>query len=285
MTGFGRGIAHQGAMRATVDVRAVNHRFLDLKLRGTPLGPAVEEAVTARVRTAIERGAVTVAVHVERDGAPAQMTIDRAAADAAFASLSALASRLGLPGPDLALVLAQPGVVVSATSAEEDPPVLAALDPALAQLVDMRQVEGRALASELAQRLDDIATLRSQVATIAADVPRQLTQRLTTRLERLLDGHDAQAIDPLRLAQEVALLADRSDVTEELVRLSSHLEQARTLIGGTGAVGRRLDFLVQEIGRELNTIGSKSTVADITTAVVSAKAALEKVREQVQNVE
>jgi len=272
MTGFGRGIAEQAGLRATVDIRSVNHRFLDLKLRGTAIAPALEEAVTTRVRAALERGAVAVSINVARVSreAAAGQAIDPVAAAAAHAQLSELAARLGLPGPDLALVLAQPGVVTTAERTEEEPPVLPALDAALAQLDRMRTTEGAALAA--------------QIASLAAAVPHQLTKRLQERISRLLDGHDT-SLDPGRLAQEVALLADRSDITEELVRLASHLDQVRALVAGTASAGRRLDFLVQEIGRELNTIGSKSTITEISAAIVDGKAVLEKVREQVQNVE
>ena len=288
MTGFGRGIAEQAGLRATVDIRSVNHRFLDLKLRGAAIAPALEEALTTRVRAALERGSVAVAINVTRiarDGAATSSAIDPVAAAAAHAQLSALAAQLGLPGPDLALVLAQPGVISAAERTEEDPPVLAALDAALAQLDRMRTFEGAALATELTARFDELTALRAQIATLAAGVPHQLTKRLQERISRLLDGHETTNVDPARLAQEVALLADRSDVTEELVRLASHLDQARSLIAGTASAGRRLDFLVQEIGRELNTIGSKSTITEISAAIVDGKAVLEKVREQVQNVE
>ena len=287
MTGFGRGIAELGGLRATVDVRAVNHRFLDLKLRGATIAPALEEAVTTRVRAALERGSVVVAINVTRvaGDAASGSAIDPVAAAAAHAQLAALAAQLGLPGPDLALVLAQPGVVGTAERTEAEPPVVPALDAALVQLDRMRTAEGTALAIELTARFDELTALRAQIATLAAAVPHQLTKRLQERISRLLDGHDTTHVDPARLAQEVALLADRSDVTEELVRLASHLDQARSLIAGTASAGRRLDFLVQEIGRELNTIGSKSTITEISAAIVDGKAVLEKVREQVQNVE
>ena len=287
MTGFGRGIAEQAGLRATVDIRSVNHRFLDLKLRGAAIPPALEEVLTARVRAALERGSVAVAINVtriSRDGAALGQAIDPVAAAAAHAQLAALAAQLGLPGPDLALVLAQPGVISTAERTEEDPPVLPALDAALAQLDRMRTTEGAALAADLTARFDEMTALRTQIATLAAAVPHQLTKRLQERISRLLDGHET-SVDPARLAQEVALLADRSDITEELVRLASHLDQARSLIASTASAGRRLDFLVQEIGRELNTIGSKSTVTEISAAIVDGKAVLEKVREQVQNVE
>jgi uncharacterized protein (TIGR00255 family) len=291
MTGFGRGVAEHGRTRATVDVRAVNHRFLDLKLRGT-LAPALEDAIGTRVRSAIERGAVTVSVHLTREAGGGATRIDQAAARAAHEQLTELARVLGTQGPDLALVLAQPGVVITADEDPRDdsdtPAVLAALDAALKQLTGMREGEGQALARELIARLDELTALRATLGKLSADVPERVQKRLQQRLERLLqddDKTDAAGLDPSRLAQEVALLADRADVTEELVRLASHLEQARLLVAGSAAAGRRLDFLVQEIGRELNTIGSKSAVTEISSAIVEAKAVLEKVREQVQNVE
>lgn len=295
MTGFGRGVAEQGGTRATVDVRAVNHRFLDLKLRGA-LAPALEDAIGTRVRGAIERGSVTVSVHLARATGGAAMRIDADAARAAHQQLAELARTLGVPGPDLALVLAQPGVVVAAEEEPREdadtPAVLAALDAALVQLAGMRDGEGQALAKELLARLDELSALRATLERLAADVPERLQRRLQQRLERLLQdevadkGSDAAGwLDPGRLAQEVALLADRADVTEELVRLASHLDQARALVSGTTASGRRLDFLIQEIGRELNTIGSKAAATEISSVIVEAKAVLEKVREQVQNVE
>jgi uncharacterized protein (TIGR00255 family) len=163
---------------------------------------------------------------------------------------------------------------------------LDALDAALVQLDAMRAGEGAALAAELGLRLDELDATRAQIAVLAAGVPQQVARRLTDRVRRLADDAGAGgALDEGRLAQEIALLAERADITEELVRLASHLDQARALLGATGAVGRRLEFLVQEIGRELNTIGAKATAVEITTAIVAAKAALEKIREQVQNVE
>jgi len=280
MTGFGRGVAEHARTRATVDVRAVNHRFLDLKLRGAAVPPAVEEAISARVRTVIERGAVAISIHIANEGTTTR--IDTAAAGAAHVRLSELARTLGVSGPDLALVLAQPGVVNGDTREEPDATsVLAALDGALAQLSAMRDAEGQALARELALRFDELTQLRAQLEKLASEMPALIQRRLHERLRRLV----AEEVEPARLAQEVAMLADRADVTEEMVRLASHLDQGRALLAGAGAVGRRLDFLVQEIGRELNTIGSKSTLAEISSLVVDAKAVLEKVREQVQNVE
>jgi uncharacterized protein (TIGR00255 family) len=285
MTGFGRGVAEREGARATVDVRTVNHRYLDIKIRGVPVAPALEDAVATKVRATVERGSVAISIHVTRTDAPGGTRIDPHAAAKAHVALAELARHLGMAGPDLALILAQPGVVVSdGERADDDPAVLAALDAALAQLMAMRDDEGSALTTELAARVDELAAARASIAQLAATVPQQVQRRLHDRLRRLLEDHED--VDPSRLAQEVAVLADRADVTEELVRLASHLEQARSLVApGSRAVGRRLDFLVQEIGRELNTIGSKSTTGEISSVVVEAKSVLEKVREQVQNVE
>lgn len=292
MTGFGRGTAEHKGARITVDMRAVNHRYLDLKLRG-PLSPALEDSITSRIRSTVERGSVSVTVHVIGTGGGSSR-IDTAAAHAAHISLVELARNLGMQPPDLALVLSQPGVMVASEEqhADHDPAILEAVEAALAQLGGMRDGEGQALARELLLRIDELGSLRQLIEKLAADIPDRMKKRLHERLRRLLQDDAADKstdaagwLDPGRVAQEVAVLADRSDVTEELVRLASHLEQARSLITGKAAAGRRLEFLVQEIGRELNTIGSKSSVTEISTAIVEAKAVLEKVREQVQNVE
>ena len=285
MTGFGRGVAEHGGVRATVDLRSVNHRFLDLKLRAQ-IAPSLEEQLAAKVRASIERGSISVSVNVARPASASGVRIDEAAAHRAHEALSRLATALGLAPPDLALVLAQPGVVASSDAPEDpdavDAAILGALDHALAQLQAMRATEGRALERELLARLDELGRLRAAVEGHAAGVSELLHQKLRDRLARLVG--DA-ALDPARLAQEVALLAERADITEELVRLDSHLEQARAIATGAAASGRKLDFLVQEIGRELNTIGSKSQRTEISALIVEAKSVLEKMREQVQNVE
>lgn len=302
MTGFGRGVATHGGARATVDVRSVNHRFLDLKLRGVS-NAAIEDMISTKTRLKLERGAVMISVHVVREGGAVQR-IDRDAAKLACDELTAVAAHLGLPGPNLALVLSQPGVVAGEERDDEAqlPAVAAALEAALGQLGEMRVKEGAALAIELRSRLESLDQQRTTIASLAGGVPAAIAKRLADRIKRLIE--DPTTLDPGRIAQEVAMLADRADITEELVRLSSHLDQARALIANpipdnemgtrlagepitrpSTAAGRRLDFLVQEIGRELNTIGSKSTLAEITSAIVESKAQLEKLREQVQNVE
>jgi uncharacterized protein (TIGR00255 family) len=164
--------------------------------------------------------------------------------------------------------------------------VAAALELALDELVRMRKREGDTLARDMSARLGRLRDFAGEVGGLAASAPEEHRRRLTERVQRLLQASPgAPAPDEARLAQEVALLADRVDITEELVRLRSHLDQALALVADDAPVGRRLDFLVQELGREINTIGSKSQAAEIARRVVEAKAELEKIREQVQNVE
>jgi len=277
MTGHGRG----AAAGVVVEVRAVNHRHLDIKLRA-PVDAAIEAAVIAQVRGALERGAVTVAV--ERGaGASGGGRIDPERARAAHAELDELARALGLAAPTLALVLGQPGVVRGVAGEPLDEAAVAgALAEALMALTAMRAQEGAALATELHARFAAIGVLVERIDAGASDAPARLRQRLEERIARA-----GVALDPARLAQEAAMLADRADVTEELVRLRSHLVQLAALVTveAPAAVGRRLDFLIQEVGRELNTIGSKAPSAEIVTWIVDAKAELEKGREQAQNVE
>jgi uncharacterized protein (TIGR00255 family) len=290
MTGYGRGTAERGGRRVTIEIRSVNHRFLDVKVRGASLDAGIEEAIVARVRDQIDRGSVAIAVRIERR-AVTGLAIDRDAARAAHATLRALSEELGTPPPSLDLVVGQPGVVVPPDADAGDDGELAAAaaaaaDTALAALIEMRGTEGAALARELEARTAALRGLVGEVAALAEHVPGDLRRRLDERVRRLLGDADATAVDPARLAQEVALLADRADVTEELVRLASHLEQLVAVVAtDAGSVGRRLDFLLQEVGRELNTIGSKSPSAEIIARIVAAKVELEKLREQAQNVE
>jgi uncharacterized protein (TIGR00255 family) len=291
MTGYGRGVAERGGRRATVEIRAVNHRFLDVKLRGAALDGAVEDQLGTRIREALDRGAVTASLHLERRG-PTALHLDHEVARAAHAQLTSLAADLGLAPPGLALILAQPGVVVQSaddTDGEAAEAVLAAADAALAALVAMRAAEGQTLAADLDARLATLTQNLAAIETRAAAEPGEARRRIDERLRRLLgDSDPPRELDPARLAQEVAILADKLDITEELVRARSHVGQLRKLIGGPaarGGIGRRLDFLVQEIGRELNTMGAKSAAPEIIDLVVRSKAELEKVREQVQNVE
>jgi uncharacterized protein (TIGR00255 family) len=279
MTGHGRGSAETNGRRVTVEVRAVNHRFLDLKLR-VPVDADTERRAGEAIRRRIERGAVTVSLR-EEGSATRTVKLDLPLARGVHAALADLARELGLAAPiPLELVAAQPGVLALGEPADGDALFLAALDAALEALVAMRRAEGEALARDLSARLERLETLAREIGRLAAGAPSVLAARLRERLDRL--GAD---VPPERLAAEAALLADRADVTEEIVRLDSHLRQARGLVASEAPIGRKLDFLVQELGREINTVGSKSPSAEISRCVLDAKAELEKIREQVQNVE
>ncbi len=287
MTGYGRGTAQRGALKVTVELRSVNHRYLDLKLRTTGVPVAVEEAFTAVLRERLERGALTIAIRIERLGAAAGLHVDRAAARHVHGELVALAAELGLPPPTLREVLAQPGVVTVPDAAHDDDDALAAASTAataaaLDALIAMRTTEGAALARDLTERVAELAATLDQIGDATARASSAAQTRLHDRIAKLCDPG---AVDPARLAQEVAILADRADVTEELVRARAHVEQLRAAAWATGPVGRRLDFLTQELGREVNTLGAKSTAPGVASLVVDAKAALEKIREQVQNLE
>ena len=298
MTGYGRGIAQRGPVKITVELRAVNHRFLDIKLRTSGVAPAIEDAVTAQVRDRLERGAITIAIRVERTDASGAIRIDQAVAAHVHRELRALAGQLGLQLPTLADVLAQPGVVVSggaepveADEGEATALATAAATAALEGLIAMRSSEGDVLARDLAARATELVSTVEQLAAAGAKAASGAVERLRERVQRLVDpqvlGSMVTQVDPARLAQEIAILADRTDVTEELVRARAHLDQLAAAVTATagGPIGRRLDFLTQELGRELNTLGAKSSAPAIGPLVVEAKAQLEKIREQVQNLE
>ena len=287
MTGHGRGVAERGGRRATVEIRSVNHRFFDLKLRTGPLDAALEERVVGGLRKRCERGSFTLSVRDEGLAGASEARVDLALATGIAAALEELRAKLGLSGAvPLELVAAQPGVLQVGEQGGDPDAIFAALELAVEELVRMRKREGETLARDMRARLARLGAFAEEVAALAAHAPEEHRRRLSERIQRLLSATPgAPPVDEARLAQEVALLADRVDVTEELVRLRSHLEQADALIAEDAPVGRRLDFLVQELGREINTIGSKSQAADIARRVVDAKAELEKIREQVQNVE
>jgi uncharacterized protein (TIGR00255 family) len=292
MTGHGRGVYERGGRRATVEIRAVNHRFFDLKLRSGGGDPALEDKIAQALRQRAERGSFTVSVRDEGTGAAASARVDVALARGLFAAYEELAQGLGLAErPTLALIAAQPGVVQVGESGGDHDVVMKAVDIAADALVVMRRREGDTLARDLGERLERLVGFAEQVGALAKQAPEEQRRRLGERIARLLaaashaPGGGAATLDEARLAQEIALLADKQDVTEELVRLRSHIEQVRMLVAHDGPVGRRLDFLVQELGREINTIGSKSQSAEIARHVIEAKAELEKIREQVQNVE
>jgi uncharacterized protein (TIGR00255 family) len=286
MTGFGRAEMACDGRHVVVEVRSVNHRGLDVKVRGK-LSPATELEILRAVRASVGRGSILLSVEEERRGEALGLDLDRARG--LYRALEELRAELGMTTPvDLATVAAF--LRLSGESAATPPSweeLAPAVGEALVALRGMRASEGAALAADLDQRF---TRLRGIVTGLDSAV-RALPERAARRLEERLTALTQQSgVSPERLAQEVALLAEKLDVSEELTRLSTHLDAATSLFGpgarpGRDGVGRTLEFLLQEIGRELNTLGVKSQDAGVSAAVVQAKAELEKIREQAQNIE
>jgi uncharacterized protein (TIGR00255 family) len=289
MTGFGAGRAEQGGEAVAVEARSVNGKFCEVRARLPRELAALEPAIGKAVKARIARGAVDVTVRREGAGAfggsVPEINLPLAAAYAK--ALREMQSELGLTGElGLAELLALEGVVRLAErtpdTAGTEAAALSALDRAISALEEMRAREGDSLARDLHARLGAIETHAEAIRELSPRSIEAYRDRLAARVAELSRGTPA---DPARLAQEVAFFADRVDIAEELTRLQSHLSQMRALIDAGGPVGRKLEFLVQELNREVNTVGSKSQNAAISARVVDLKAELERVREQIANVE
>jgi uncharacterized protein (TIGR00255 family) len=289
MTGFGQGTAGGARHQATVTLRSVNGRFLDLVLRLKEEYRQAEAPVRAVLESELQRGRVEANVEVRPAQPPAaKVTIQTGVVEALHRSWHDLADR-GLVAAELTLgdLLRLPDVVSVELEAdrlgeEELGVVLAAARAALAELVTAREQEGEQLRRILGDRLGELAAAAARLRERAPAVREELHAGLKRRLHDLLE---APAFDEVRLAQEVALLVERGDVSEELDRLDAHLAHFGELLQTPGALGKRLDFLSQEILRELNTLGSKCRDAAMARAVLDAKVLCEQLREQVQNVE
>ncbi|MBK8168772.1 MAG: YicC family protein [Sandaracinaceae bacterium] len=289
MTGYGLGEAPHLNGLIVVEVRAVNHRYIDVRVRLPQGSGDISPAVESYVRQRLERGRIEVAIRAEGDAVP-RLALDTKRARDAYHQLTALRDELSPSDPvPLALLASVPDlftVNVSAPYSDELRNALAiAMERACNQVVAMRAREGDALAQDLQSRLQTLLTTVSRVKLRVPQVVASYHKRLGERIDALLQarGHTS---DAGRLEQELALFADRSDITEELTRFASHCEQFVDLLKASESsqIGRRLDFLLQEMGREVNTLGAKSADTDISRAVVDLKAELERMREQVQNV-
>ncbi len=289
MTGYGRGTCDVGGRRLVVEMRSLNHRFLEVKLRLPWSDPAVEAHLTALIRAQLDRGVVSVSVRDEGGGGTEEVRADVELARSYATALGQIRDALGIAEPvSLALVAAQTGVLTVGEPLRDGEELWAALQPgaeaALTALGESRAREGAALKADLSARAVTLEKLVGDLRELTADAPDQCKKRLRDRLDRALQPGDGP-IDPQRLAQEVAFLADKADVTEELTRFATHVAELKRLLDQSGPAGRRLDFLTQELNREINTIGSKSQSATVAARVVDAKAEVERLREQIQNVE
>lgn len=287
MTGYGRANLSEAGREMTVEIKTVNHRFLDINLR-MPRGLLfLEEPVRKAIGARLSRGHADVFVtyrNLREDARKVSVDIPllRAYADA----LDQIARAASVADDRSVMALsALPDVLTTVEGEENQEEVsslcLQALDKALETVVEMRSEEGAALSADMRSRIDRLEAIAAEIAERAPLVSVQYKQKLEERIAELL----GTAPDPQRLAQEVALLADRAAIDEELVRLGSHFAQFRAICAQAEPVGRKLDFLVQELNREMNTIGSKASDLQITTLSLAAKAEIEKIREQVQNIE
>jgi len=283
MTGFGRASVEAGERRLRVEIRSVNHRGLDLKIRGAEADAYCGAEIGRAVRAAVERGAITV--HVRDESAGASAGVDEGRVRATYAVLERLRQELEIEEPVglrtiAAFMTVGTGAVLEGEALWEA--LRPAVEAALAELVASRKQEGRALAADIGARRSTLVDLAARLRQATAPLAEKFGRRLAEKLDAI---RGQPGFEPGRLAQEAALMADRLDVSEELVRLDTHLQHAGELIGAAGAVGRKFDFVVQEIGRELNTIASKAQDAGVAALVIDAKAELERMREQAQNVE
>jgi uncharacterized protein (TIGR00255 family) len=286
MTGFGAAEGDVAGGRLRLEVRTVNHRHLNVQLKVPSELAEQEPALRERLRQHVARGHVTVAGRwLEEPPQAAAVTVDRARAAAVVAALREAGRELGLPGDvDVSLLARLPDVlrVARAEVAPDPGAVLEVLDQAAAACAVAREREGAALAAELRGRVANLEALRGRIAERAPQRVAAERDRLARAVQELAGG---VAVDPARLAQEIAILADRLDVTEELVRFGTHLAALAALLDGAGSVGREIGFVLQELLREANTMGSKADDAAMAAAVIAVKTELEKLREQVENLE
>ncbi|HZO47663.1 MAG TPA: YicC/YloC family endoribonuclease [Xanthobacteraceae bacterium] len=290
MTGFARGQGVSGAYAWAWELKSVNAKGFDLRLRVPSGWDAVEVPARGRAAEALARGTIYGTLTAKREGIAPVVRVNEPVLAAVIATVKNIAGRLDAAPPRLDGILSLKGVieVVDEDEKEEDrraaeAAVVAGFQATLAELVDMRRREGAALGQILSQRLSEMATLAARAEAVPGRKPEAIKARIAEQVETLLGTSDR--FDPDRLHQEAILIASKADIREELDRLASHVTQGRRLIADGGAVGRRLDFLAQELNREVNTICSKSNDVELTNIGLELKTVVEQFREQVQNLE
>jgi len=288
MTGYSRADGEVVGASFTVEVKSVNHRYLDLKLHLPRELQIFERKISELVRSYVNRGRIDVWALCEPGQAPVEVKWNRPLARGLMAALAGMKEALGLAGTvDLTLLASQKDVILinesGAFGEEAWPDLSRLLGECLESLKEMRKTEGETLAQDITARIGAIELLLDKISERAKDVVSAYRDKLEKRINDLLSGRGL--VDEDRLAQEAAIFADRSDITEEVVRARSHFEQFRSALAEQGPKGRKLDFLVQEIFREVNTTSSKAPDAQVAGWVVEIKTELEKIREQVQNLE
>jgi len=288
MTGYGKGEASSAIGRFMVEIRSVNHRYGEISIRIPRQFQAFEIEIKKQVSAVLKRGKIDISVQWEETAGISMIpAINHELAAGYFESFSNLAKKLGIvESVPLPLIIAQKGVLqespVSYDEVELLPLLQEATGNAISSIDSMRCREGEVLLNDLNMRKSEIERTVDSIREAVPTMVHDFRLKLTARLEQLLGD---SKLDADRLTQEIALMADRSDVTEEIVRLNSHFKQWDQTLRQSEPVGRKLDFLMQEMNREINTIGSKANDSSIATLVIHGKAEMEKMREQVQNIE
>jgi len=281
MTGFGRGSAGKGPNKIDVEIRTVNSRFLETKIRGFNLDPILEIKVRNTLETSLQRGNVQVRFELKSDQDSQQLSFNRKR----FEILQDVVKKIHVEyGQRMNLSdIISTNDLLSADEPEHLKPgiILKAVELALSQVNEMREKEGHQIQTDILNRVELLQTRIDEVGEISGKFSLEKQVQMREKISELLDG---EALDETRLIQEVAFLAERADVTEEIVRCKSHFTQLSSYMNQEEPVGKRINFLIQEIGREVNTIGSKSPQPAVTNHVIEIKGELEKIREQVQNI-
>lgn len=288
MTGFGRASAANEGREITVELKSVNHRYLDLGFRMPRHVSFLEDEIRRILSERLTRGHVDVFITYRNTRTDARTAVfDSALLEAYLSAAEECAAKYGLRNDLTVSAALRLPDVIDVVEAEEDREALVAvmteaLNAACGELVTMRRREGERLCADLIGRLETVLSIRERIAERAPSVVEEYRVKLNERIAAVLESVE---VDTARLATEVALFADKANIDEELVRLRSHVAAAKDLLMSEGAVGRKLDFLVQEMNREFNTIGSKANDKELAAFVIEGKAEIEKIREQVQNLE
>ncbi len=288
MTGYGRGTKSTSAYSVTIDIKSINHRYLEMSFKMPRIYSVLEDKLRRDLAAKLSRGKIEVIVSIEKFlSEEVLVKLNRPLLISYFKAIDELITDYNLQGrPDLTTVLNLPEIMQTVQPAEdqEQLEVLAGevLNEAIDNLLKMRRLEGGQLAGDLQDKLECLNEFREQLAELSPEMVSEYRIRLTKRIQELTEGIE---VDPNRIAAEVAIFADKSDINEELVRIESHLHQFHKTLDLNEPIGRKLDFVVQELNREINTIGSKGNDLKIAQIVIQFKSELEKIREQIQNIE
>ena len=293
MTGFGRGEFADEVSKVTVEIRAVNHRYLDIFVKMPRKYAFAEEHIKTLIKSRLHRGKVEVNVSIDNIGqSDSDIRLDKDLASKYYEVLKDLSESFEFGDESrvsLNLLSRMPDVI-KATAADEDEEAVinrlkTATEKALDDFCSMRETEGAKLAADLEERANTVAALKEKIEERAPQIEKEYAEKFRTRVSEILDG--VYEVPEERIALEAAIFADKANITEELVRLDSHVMQLRSFLKSDGSegIGKKIDFLIQEMNREANTIGSKSNDKEITSMMLDLKSEIEKIREQVQNIE